>query len=54
MLNVNLRRGFRRGCIDRAGLPARSSDESQMQGYDDRSKYRAVVGTKYARELILK
>ena len=30
------------------------SDESQMQGYQDRSKYRAVVGTKYARELILK
>ena len=30
------------------------SDEAQMQGYQDRSKYRAVVGTKYARELILK
>lgn len=30
------------------------TDEVQMQGYDDRSKYRAVVGTKYARELILK
>jgi hypothetical protein len=29
-------------------------DDVQMQGYDDRSKYRAVVGTKYARELILK
>ncbi len=30
------------------------NDEAQMQGYQDRSKYRAVVGTKYARELILK
>ena len=25
-----------------------------MQGYQDRSKYRAVIGTKFARELILK
>ena len=25
-----------------------------MQGYQDRSKYREVVGTKYARELMLK
>jgi hypothetical protein len=30
------------------------SDEVQMQGYQDRSKYREVVGTKYAREVILK
>jgi len=30
------------------------ADETQMQGYQDRSKYREVVGTKYARELILK
>ena len=30
------------------------TDEAQMQGYEDRSKYRTVVGTKYARELILK
>ena len=30
------------------------TDQMQMQGYEDRSKYRAVVGTKYARELILK
>jgi hypothetical protein len=29
-------------------------DQAQMQGYQDRSKYRTVVGTKYARELILK
>ena len=30
------------------------ADQAQMQGYEDRSKYRTVVGTKYARELILK
>ena len=30
------------------------TDEVQMKGYQDRSKYREVVGTKYARELILK
>jgi hypothetical protein len=30
------------------------SDEAQIKGYQDRSKYREVVGTKYARELILK
>jgi len=29
-------------------------DQVQMQGYQDRSKYREVVGTKYAREVILK
>ena len=30
------------------------ADQVQMQGYQDRSKYREVVGTKHARELILK
>jgi hypothetical protein len=30
------------------------TDQVQMQGYQDRSKYREVVGTRYARELILK
>src|SRR6185503_6191758 len=30
------------------------TDEAQMKGYQDRSKYREVVGTKYARELTLK
>ena len=30
------------------------TDEAQMKGYVDRSKYREVVSTKYARELILK
>ena len=29
-------------------------DQAQMQGYQDRSKYREVIGTKYARELVLK
>ena len=30
------------------------ADQVQMQGYQDRSKYREVVGTTYAREVILK
>jgi hypothetical protein len=30
------------------------NDQTQMQGYQERSKYRKVVGTKYARELVLK
>ena len=30
------------------------TDQVQMQGYQDRSKYREVVGTKVTRELILK
>jgi hypothetical protein len=30
------------------------TDQVQMQGYQDRSKYRELVGTKYAREVILK
>jgi hypothetical protein len=30
------------------------TDQVQMQGYQDRSKYREVVGTKYAREIVLK
>jgi hypothetical protein len=29
-------------------------DQVQMQGYQDRSKYREVVGTRYAREVVLK
>ena len=35
-------------------VTADGNDEMQMQGYQDRSKYREIVGTKYARELILK
>jgi len=30
------------------------NDQAQMQGYQDRSKYRELIGTKYARELNLK
>ena len=30
------------------------NDQTQMQGYQDRSKYREIIGTKYARELVLK
>ena len=30
------------------------TDQVQMKGYEDRSKYREVVGTKYAREVVLK
>jgi hypothetical protein len=30
------------------------ADQVQMQGYQDRGKYREVVGTKFARELVLK
>jgi hypothetical protein len=30
------------------------TDQVQMQGYQDRAKYREVVGTKFAREVILK
>jgi hypothetical protein len=30
------------------------NDQAQIQGYQDRSKYREVIGTKYARELVLK
>ena len=30
------------------------TDQAQMKGYEDRSKYREVVGTKYARELLLR
>lgn len=30
------------------------NDQAQMKGYEDRSRYREVVGTKYARELVLR
>jgi len=39
---------------DALAQQTQGSDQLQMQGYQDRSKYREVVGTKYARELILK
>lgn len=30
------------------------NDQAQMQGYQDRSKYREVIGTTYVLELVLK
>jgi hypothetical protein len=30
------------------------SDQVQMQGYQDRAKFREIIGTKYAREVVLK
>lgn len=30
------------------------TDQVQMQGYQDRLKFREIVGTKYAREVVLK
>ena len=30
------------------------NDQAQIQGYQERSKYREILGTKYARELVLK
>ena len=39
---------------DALGQQTSGDDQAQMQGYKDRSEYREVVGTKYARELILK
>ena len=39
---------------DALGQQTSGDDQAQMQGYQDRSKYREVIGTKYARELILK
>ena len=39
---------------DALGQDTQGTDQAQMQGYQDRSKYREVVGTKYARELILR
>jgi hypothetical protein len=30
------------------------TDQVQMKGYEDRSKYREVVGTKFTREIVLK
>ena len=39
---------------DALGQETTGDDQAQMQGYQDRSKYREVIGTKYARELVLK
>lgn len=40
--------------VDALAQQTDGDDQAQMQGYQDRSKYREVVGTKYARELLLK
>jgi hypothetical protein len=39
---------------DAMNQQAIGTDQVQMQGYQDRSKYREVVGTKFTRELVLK
>ncbi|HYU80004.1 MAG TPA: hypothetical protein VEK56_13525 [Vicinamibacterales bacterium] len=39
---------------DALAQQSEGTDQVQMQGYQDRSKFREVVGTKFARELILK
>jgi hypothetical protein len=39
---------------DALAQQVQGGDDVQMQGYQDRSKYREVVGTRYARELTLK
>jgi hypothetical protein len=36
------------------GVDRHRADQVQMQGYQYRSKYRELVGTKFARELVLK
>ena len=30
------------------------TDQAQMKGYEDRSKYREIIGTTYTRELVLR
>lgn len=39
---------------DALGQTVQGPDQAQMQGYQDRSKYREVVATTYAREVVLK
>jgi hypothetical protein len=39
---------------DALAQQSEGTDQVQMQGYEDRSTYRTVVGTIHARELILK
>jgi hypothetical protein len=39
---------------DALSQQAIGTDQVQMQGYQDRSKYREVMGTKFAREVVLK
>jgi hypothetical protein len=39
---------------DTVAQQTEGTDQVQMQGYQDRSKYREVVGTKFTREVVLK
>ena len=39
---------------DALAQQSQGTDQVQMQGYQDRSKYREVVGTKFTREIVLK
>jgi hypothetical protein len=39
---------------DALGAQIEGDDQKQMQGYEDRAKYREVLSTTYARELLLK
>ncbi len=39
---------------DAVSQQALGTDQVQMQGYQDRSRYREVMGTKFAREVVLK
>jgi hypothetical protein len=40
--------------LDALSQQTEGSDQVQMKGYEDRNKYREVLGATYARELILK
>jgi hypothetical protein len=39
---------------DTLAQQTQGTDQVQMQGYQDRSKYREVVGTRFTREVVLK
>ncbi len=39
---------------DALAQQTQGTDQAQMQGYQDRSKIREIVGTKFAREVVLK
>ena len=39
---------------DALSQQTKGNDQAQIQGYQERSKYREIIGTKYAREVVLK
>jgi hypothetical protein len=39
---------------DALAQQTQGTDDAQMKGYEDRSKYREVLGTKFTREIVLK